>query len=52
MSFLPCEYSIEEIKNAYGIEAINKAIEEVKSIEESKKWFNARVFLAFLIFLV
>lgn len=32
--FLPCEYSIEELRDMYGPEALNKELERIKSIEE------------------
>ena len=32
--FLPCEYSIEELRDMYGPEALNKELERIKLIEE------------------
>ena len=36
MSFLPCEYSVEEVKEKFGIQALNNALEEVEEKEESE----------------
>ena len=37
--FLPCEYSLEELEDMYGPDALNEALEYIKSIEEKKNDF-------------
>ena len=34
--FLPCEYSIEELRKMYGPEALNEALDYIKSLEEKE----------------
>lgn len=34
--FLPCEYSLEELRNMYGPEALNEALDYIKSLEEKE----------------
>ena len=36
-SFLPCEYSLEELEKLYGIEALNKDLEFIEKIEQKNE---------------
>ncbi len=44
-SFLPCEYSIEELEDLYGTNAQNQALEYIASLEKSKEEKLAQDFI-------